>query len=445
MPFIPNTDEDRKKMLERIGVSDFECLLEGIPDGLRLKSLLNLPEPLSEMEVRRAADSLSRRNVGQHQVVSFMGAGAYDHYIPSVIDKLVSRSEYYTAYTPYQAEVSQGTLQTIYEYQSMICELTGMEVSNASIYDGASALSEAALMARSINTRGEMVIASTIHPRYRSAVRTYLHHLCHLIETPCGNGVTDLDCLSEKVGENTSAVVIQHPNFFGCLENVFEVAKIAHDAGALLVVCVDPISLGVIAAPGEYGADIVVGEGQPLGIPASFGGPFLGIFASKLEHVRKMPGRLVGRTTDVDGKEGFVLTLQTREQHIRREKATSNICTNEALCALASCVYLALMGKEGLHDVARLCVEKSHYLARQVADCDGFEMPFSAPFFKEFAVKCPVKPESLIASLVEKGFIPGVALGRLDRSLSDLLLIAVTENRTKSEMDALVSMLKEAC
>lgn len=444
MPFIPNTDEDRKKMLQRIGVSDVEALLEGIPDQLRLKSPLSLPEPLSEMEVRTAAEWLSRRNLNQKEVISFMGAGAYDHYIPSVIDRLISRSEYYTSYTPYQPEVSQGTLQTIYEYQSMICELTSMEVSNASIYDGASALSEAALMARSINGRSEIVVASTVHPRYTSAINTYLHHLCCLIEAPHKSGITDLNHLSEKVGKNTSAVVIQHPNFFGCLEDVFEMAEIAHNVGALLVVCVDPISLGVIAAPGDYGADIVVGEGQPLGIPTSFGGPFLGIFATRLKYVRKMPGRLVGRTTDLEGKEGFVLTLQTREQHIRREKATSNICTNEALYALASGIYLAVMGKQGLRDVARLCVEKSHYLARRVAECKGFEMPFSAPFFKEFAVKCPLKPESLITSLVDKGFIPGVPLGRLNRSLSDMLLIGVTEKRTKQEMDSLVSMLKEA-
>ncbi|TET81314.1 aminomethyl-transferring glycine dehydrogenase subunit GcvPA [candidate division TA06 bacterium] len=443
MPFIPNTDEDRRKMLERIGVADFASLLQDIPEELRLKSRLDLSEPLSEMEVRRAADSLSRKNVSQENAVSFMGAGVYDHYIPSVIDKIVSRAEYYTAYTPYQPEVSQGTLQVIYEYQSMICELTGMEVSNASMYDGASALAEAALMGRSINGREEIVLASTIHPRYRSAVKTYLHHLCCLIEIPHESGVSDLDYMSDKVGDNTCAIVVQQPNFFGCLEDVFEMAKMAHDAGAVLISCVDPVSLGVIAPPGDYGADITVGEGQPLGLPSSFGGPFLGIFASKSEHVRKMPGRLVGRTTDLDGQEGFVLTLQTREQHIRREKATSNICTNEALCALSSCVYLALMGKQGLCDAAKLCMEKSHYLAGRISELDGFQLPFSAPFFKEFAVKCPIRPEKFIASLVEKGFIPGVPLGRFDSSLSDMLLLAVTEKRTKQEMDSLVSLLRD--
>ena len=443
MPFIPNTDEDRRKMLERIGVAGFASLLEDIPEELRLESNLDLPESLSEMDVRRAADSLSSKNVSQENVVSFMGAGVYDHYIPSVVDKIVSRSEYYTAYTPYQPEVSQGTLQVIYEYQSMICELTGMEVSNASMYDGASALAEAALMGRSINGREEIILASTIHPRYRSAIRTYLHHLCCLIEVPYEDGVSDLNYVSDKVGDKTCAIVVQQPNFFGCLEDVFEMAKIAHDAGAVLISCVDPISLGVIAPPGDYGADIVVGEGQPLGLPSSFGGPFLGIFASKSEHVRKMPGRLGGRTTDADGQEGFVLTLQTREQHIRRERATSNICTNEALCALASCVYLALMGRKGLWGAARLCMEKSHYLAKRMSDLDGYQLPFPAPFFKEFAVKCPVHPGKMVSSLVEKGFVPGIPLGRFDSSLSDVLLVAVTEKRTKKEMDSLVSLLGE--
>jgi glycine dehydrogenase subunit 1 len=444
MPFIPNTDEDRKRMLERIGVSNFDSLLDTIPAGLRSKSGLGLPEPLSEMEVRKASFDLSGKNISQEQVVSFAGAGAYDHYIPSVVDTIISRSEYYTAYTPYQPEVSQGTLQTIYEYQSMICELTGMEASNASMYDGASACAEAALMARSINGRGEIILSSTIHPRYRSAVRTYLHHQCCIIEVPQRNGVSDLEFIAKKAGGNTSAILVQHPNFFGCLEDVFEMSRIAKDAGALFISCVDPISLGAIAPPGSYGADIAVGEGQALGLVPGFGGPFLGIFATKMEHVRKMPGRLVGRTKDSDGKEGFVLTLQTREQHIRREKATSNICTNEALCALASCVYLAIMGKQGLHDAARLCIEKSHYFAEAISKCKGFKLAFPGPFFKEVAVKCPHPAENIVTSLVKKGFIPGVSLGRFDSSMSDTILVAVTEKRTKQEIDALVSLLKEA-
>lgn len=443
MPFIPNTDEDRRKMLERIGVSDFASLLKDIPEELKLKSLLDIPEPLSEMDVRKVAQSLSRKNAGQESVVSFMGAGVYDHYIPSTVDKIISRSEYYTAYTPYQPEVSQGTLQVIYEYQSMICELTSMEVSNASMYDGASALAEAALMGRSINGRKEIMVASTIHPRYRSAIKTYLHHLCCLIQIPQENGVADMNFVSDKANDNTCAIVVQQPNFFGCLEDVFEMAKMAHDVGAVLISCVDPISLGVITPPGDYGADIVVGEGQPLGLPSSFGGPFLGIFASKNEHVRKMPGRIGARTTDTDGQEGFVLTLQTREQHIRRERATSNICTNEALCALASCVYLALMGRKGVSDVARLCAEKSHYLAGRMSELDGFHLAYTAPFFKEFVVKCPDRPEKIVASLAKKGFIPGVPLGRFDSSLSDMLVLAVTEKRTRQEMDSLVSLLEE--
>lgn len=444
MPFIPNTDEDRRKMLKRIGVPDFESLLTAVPEELRVSSPLDMPEPHTEMEVKKAATDLAGKNKSCEQVVSFMGAGAYDHYVPSVVDRVISRSEYYTAYTPYQAEVSQGTLLSIYEYQSMICELTGMEVSNASMYDGASALAEAALMARSINKRDEIVVASTVHPRYRSAVRTYLHHMCCLVDVPWRNGVSDLDSISDRVGDRTSAVLVQHPNFFGCLEDVFEISKIVHDAGALLVVCVDPISLGALAAPGDYQADIVVGEGQSLGIPSSFGGPFLGIFATKMEYVRRMPGRLVGRTTDANGKDGYVLTLQTREQHIRREKATSNICTNEALCALASSVYMALLGRQGLEELANLCAEKSHYLAKRISGVQGFELPFSAPFFKEFVVECPSRPEILVESALRDGIIPGVALGRFDESLSSMLLVCVTEKRTREEMDALARSLDEA-
>jgi glycine dehydrogenase subunit 1 len=444
MPFIPNTDEDRKKMLERIGVPDFEALLDGVPEELRLRTPLRMPDPLSEMEVKRAASSLAGRNVNCQEIVSFMGAGVYDHHIPSAVDSLISRSEYYTAYTPYQPEVSQGTLQTIYEYQSMICELTGMDVSNASMYDGASALAEAALMARSINSRNEILVASTIHPRYRGAVSTYLHHMCCLVDVPGSEGISDVDFVRDKVGDQTSAILLQHPNFYGCLEDVFEISEIAHSAGALLVVSIDPISLGILAPPGDYGADIVVGEGQPLGIPMSFGGPFLGIFATRMEYVRKMPGRLVGRTEDANGREGFVLTLQTREQHIRREKATSNICTNEALCALAASVYLALLGKQGIADVAKLCAEKSHYLARCLSDCKGFDLAFTAPFFKEFVLRCPARPEALVESLVSKGYIPGVPLGRFDEELASMLLVGVTEKRTKAEMDVLVALIKEA-
>ncbi len=446
MPFIPNTDEDRKRMLERIGVPDFESLLDGVPHELRLKSLLELPKALSEMEVKNEARALAAKNRSAEDVVSFLGAGVYDHYIPSVIDKIISRSEYYTAYTPYQPEVSQGTLQTIYEYQSMMCELTGMEVSNASMYDGASAMAEAALMAKAINGRSEILIARTVHPRYRGAVKTYLHHLCCIAEVPydAATGTTDLDFLSERSGDNTSAILVQHPNFFGCLEDVSEMSEIAHRAGALLVVCFDPVSLGILAPPGEYGADIAIAEGQALGIPMSFGGPLLGVFTTKMDHVRRMPGRLVGRTSDADGKRGFVLTLQTREQHIRREKATSNICTNEALCALSSALYLALLGKQGMREVAELCAEKSHYLSREISSCDGFENAFQAPFFKEFALKCPVPSEAVLEALLEKGFVPGVPLDRFGYGLREVLLVAVTEKRTKEEMDMLVSLLREA-
>lgn len=440
--FIPNTDKDREEMLKRIGVSSFEELLCEIPKELRLRGELELPPPLSELEVREELRRISQRNLSSENRVSFLGAGAYDHYVPSVVDHIISRPEFYTAYTPYQAEVSQGTLQTIYEYQSMVCELTAMEAANASMYDGASALAETVHMARAITGRERIVVSDAIHPHHLKVLETYSTGLEVPVSTvPMKDGRTDAEKLSGLVDEATAAVLIQHPNFFGCLEETEKIEKITHSQGALFVVSADPISLALLKPPGDYNADICVGEGQALGIPVSFGGPFLGLFATKREYVRQMPGRLIGKTVDADGNPGFVMTLQTREQHIRRERATSNICTNEGLCALAACVYLSSMGKKGLREIAELCLQKSHYLAERIEKLDGFELPYKVPFFKEFAVECSVPPKRIISELLDKGFFAGVRLGRFRDEWKNHLLIAVTEKRTRNELDRFVDEL----
>ncbi|MBI5756603.1 MAG: aminomethyl-transferring glycine dehydrogenase subunit GcvPA, partial [Nitrospirae bacterium] len=362
MEYIPNTIEDQTEMLKAVGVSSVEELFDNIPVDVRLKRDLNIPDAVSEFELLKDVNILGGMNAHTGDYVSFLGGGAYDHFIPSVVPHIISRSEFYTAYTPYQAEMSQGVLQTIYEYQTMICELTGMEVANASMYDGASAMAEAALMAARITKREEIVISAAVNPRYRKVLNTYLFGLKYPVTTVgWNNGVTDIERLSQAVSDKSAVVIVQYPNFFGSVEDIKGVIDAAHRAGAVAVVVADPIALGLLKSPGELGADIVVGEGQPLGIPLNFGGPYLGFFAAKMEHVRKMPGRIVGATVDTEGKTGYCLTFQTREQHIKRERATSNICTNEALVALAATVYMAAMGRQGLRDVATLCVQKTAY------------------------------------------------------------------------------------
>ncbi|MEW6686702.1 MAG: aminomethyl-transferring glycine dehydrogenase subunit GcvPA [Candidatus Edwardsbacteria bacterium] len=444
MPFIPNTDEQRQEMLKKIGVSSFAELIADIPEEIRLKADLCLPFPLSEIEVKKLLREMAEINADLEHHISFLGGGAYDHFIPSVISQIISRPEFYTAYTPYQAEVSQGTLQTIYEYQSLICELTGMDVSNASMYDGASALAEAGLMAHSYTKRSEIIVLNSLHPYYQKVLQTYVCGLnLSLKKIEIENGICSELELKKSLSEKTAAVLIQHPNFFGCLEPVEEITNLAHQFGALSIVCVDPISLGLLKSPGESGVDIVVGEGQALGIPQSFGGPYLGIFACKKELVRLMPGRIVGATTDAKGQKGYVLTLQTREQHIRREKATSNICTNEALCALAATIYLSIMGKEGLRKVAELCLQKSHYACEEMAKIPGFKQKFSAPFFKEFVIQTPISPKKIIQRLESKKIFAGIDLGRFSSEYQDCLLVAVTEKRTKEEIDLLVSELQK--
>src|SRR5689334_24982931 len=443
--YIANTPAEQRDMLRTIGVSSLEDLLVKIPPKARLSRPLALPPALAEADLVRHMRELAAKNADADRFVCFQGGGSYDHYVPSPINHLISRGEFFTAYTPYQPEASQGTLRTIYEYQTMIAELTGMDVANASIYDGASSLAEAALMAHSVTERTEIVLARGVNPLYRRVVATYCDGPgIRLRDVPAPEGVLDGEAARKLVGAKTAALVIQSPNFYGCLEDVGVAAELAHAAGALLIVVADPVNLGVLEAPGRLGADIVVGEGQGLGVPMSFGGPNLGVFAAKNALVRRMPGRLVGATVDRDGQRGFVLTLQTREQHIRRAKATSNICTNVALCALMATIYLATLGRRGLVKVGELSTAKAHYAAERLAKIPGASLRFNAPFFKEFALKLPKAPDRVIPRLAKQGFLAGVPLKTFDRALTDCLLVAVTEKRTKAEIDAFAAALEKA-
>ncbi len=443
MQYLPLTPQDEKEMLARIGVASFDDLIEQIiPKDLQCRGDIPLPDALSESEVRKVLGTLvgMNRHAGDH--VSFLGAGVYDHYIPAIIDSLISRSEFYTAYTPYQAEVSQGTLQTIFEYQSVIAELTSMDVSNASMYDGGSALAEACHMACTIKNKSKIVLADLIHPSYQKITRTYTHECgVKIVQCPAKDGLTDIGALKDLVDTDTSCVCVQQPNFYGYLESVDEIEKVAHEKGALLVSVVDPISLGVIKPPGEYNADIAVGEGQALGIPQGFGGPLLGIFASRMDFIRYMPGRIVGQTTDVEGRRGFVLTLQTREQHIRREKATSNICTNEALMALCALIYLCTLGKQGIIDVGNLCMSKSHYLRDKLKDVKGVKIAYENEFFKEFLVETEKPATEIMEKLLDHKIFGGVPMSLFDEKKQNQFLVAVTEKRTKEEMDLFADCL----
>ncbi len=442
MPFIVNTASEREEMLQAIGVSSFDALLADIPEEIRLKRDLDLFPALDEPQVRKLLEGLAAANQSTADYVSFLGGGAYDHFIPAAIKTITSRSEFYTAYTPYQAEVSQGTLQAIYEYQSLICRLYEMDVANASMYDGATALAEAVLMAMNVTGRSQVVVAGKLHPFNSSVLKTYLEAAGHqsVIQNTLEEGIGSIAALRELVGPNVAAVVLQQPNFYGCLEEVEAIGAIAHEKGALFVVSADPLSLGVLAAPGSYGADIAVGEGQPLGSSQSFGGPYLGIFTVKQPLVRKIPGRLVGMTKDRDGEDGFILTLQTREQHIRREKATSNICSNQALNALQAAVYLSLLGKEGLQQVAAQSAQGAHYLAKKIAAIPGFCVKYQSPFFREFVVETPVPAAFVIERMLEHKIFAGYDLAALGETG---LLVAVTEKRTKEELDGFIARLRE--
>lgn len=442
MDYRPNTPKDREEMLKTIGVQSIEELFSDIPPALRFKGDMKLPPALSEFEVSKLLRELAGKNTAQDLVI-FAGAGAYDHYVPAVVRHVLGRSEFYTAYTPYQPEVSQAVLQSIFEYQTMICELTGMDAANASMYDGASAAAESVTIAAGLTRRSVALVSRTVHPETRIVTETYAKgHGITVKEVPFENGVTSVKELENLLSGDVACVVIQQPNFFGNIEPVDEISKKVQEAGATLIVQVNPLSLGVLRPPAEYGAEIVVGEGQALGNPLAFGGPYLGILAVKNKYLRRMPGRLVGETVDNRGQRGFVLTLQTREQHIRRERATSNICSNEALNALAATVYLTWLGKEGIRELAEHCVAKAHYLAERISGLKGYELAWNTPFFNEFAVKCPVDPEKIVKSLVSKKILAGYPLGRAYPELKDHLLIAVTEKRTKKEMDDLLAGLE---
>lgn len=445
MPFIPNSDKDRELMLEKIGVKHFDELVASIPLSVRFKGDLNLYPQLSEYEVEKLMKKYAKKNISTDTHICFMGGGAYDRFIPSIVPATIDRPEFRTAYTPYQAEVSQGTLQVMYEFQSMICELTKMPIANASLYDGASSLAEACLMANAHNKLTDVIFVGTIHPNYIEVVKTICYGKGLNFKYVSNiDGAADLEKLKQEVDANTSAVVVQQPNFFGNLEDVYEIEKIAHtNSKTLFIVVADITSLSIIDPPGNYNADVVVGEGQGLGISLSFGGPYLGIFACKEEYLRKLPGRITGKTVDQDGKPGYVLTLQTREQQIKREKATSNICTNQGLFMLAATIYMETLGREGLKEVANNSYNNAHYLASEISKLNGFSLANDNAFVYEFCVKTPVEPQVIIDAAIENGFLAGIDTKIVGNEKMNGLLIAVTEKRDKEEMDAFVSFLSK--
>lgn len=459
-PYIPHSEEDIKDLCREVGVKDISGLLAGYPEELLMKEPLDLPSGLSEQSVSAHMRKLSKANITVDEVPSFLGAGAYNHYIPAVVDHVLLRSEFYTAYTPYQPEISQGTLQAIFEYQTMICQLTGMDVSNASLYDGASATAEAVLMALRLTSRKKAIVASTLHPEYRETVSTYLsggEGQTELVDFDIESGVTPLEALRDKVDDSTACVVIQSPNFFGAVEDLRKAASIAHEKGALLIAVVsEALSMALLKSPGESGADITVGEAQSFGNHLSFGGPYLGFMAVKDSLMRQMPGRVVGETLDKSGKRAYCLTLATREQHIRREKATSNICTNQGLSALACAVYLSALGRSGLMELAKLNLSKAEYLKKALSSIDGVRVAFTTPTFNEFVInvggdvgggdsKAPAKDsEEVLSALLAKGaIVGGLALKRFYPKLTGHILVAATEMNSKEEMDAFQVALRK--
>jgi glycine dehydrogenase subunit 1 len=443
MAYVPHTDKDRRTMLAAIGLERMEELYDAIPKEVRFPDL-DLPDPISEMEITREMLTLSEANLEVQHVPCFLGAGAYNHFIPSVIDHILRRNEFYTAYTPYQPEISQGTLQAIFEYQSLMCNLTGMEVSNASHYDGATALAEAVILAinQHRGKRNKVLLSPTIHPHYRQVVRTYIQGMGM---TVIGDDSLDTSTtkLAEMLDMETALVAVQYPDFLGRIEDFSSLGEVASEKGALFCVVVNPLALGLLKPPSEFGADIVVGDGQPLGIPLSYGGPYVGIFTTLQKYVRKMSGRLVGETVDSRGQRGYVLTLTPREQHIRRDKATSNICTNQGLMALATAVYLSIMGKQGLREVAELCYHKAHYAAEQIDALDHYSLWHRGSFFHEFVVACPRPIAEINDRLLEHDILGGYDLGHDYPALTDHMLIAVTEVINKEDIDELVTVLEE--
>ncbi len=443
-PYIPTTHEDEQEMLKSIGLNSPEDLFGDIPKELQLNRDLNLPKAKSELEVSNYLTSLAKKNCSLSEMPCFLGAGAYDHYIPSIVDHIISRSEFYTSYTPYQPEISQGTLQYIFEFQTLICNLTGMDVANASLYDGGTAITEAALMAAAHSRKDEIIVSKTVRPESRQILKTYAHtQNLKVIEVDMKDGVTDLEELEKTVNDNTAAVIVQSPNFFGIIEDLKATGEIVHKAKkAIYVASVDPISLAILKKPGELGVDIVVGEGQGMGIPVAFGGPYLGFIATKSQYMRKLPGRIVGQTEDKNGERSFVLTLTAREQHIRREKATSNICSNQGLNVLAATVYMVTMGKEGLKEVALQSTKKAHYAFETLTKSGKFKPVFDKPFFKEFAITSDLDADTISNELKENNIIGGYHLGKDYPQFINSVLYAVTEKRTKEEIDKLSSVLE---
>ncbi len=446
MSYISLSKKDRKEMLAKIGVSSVDDLFRSIPETLIMKGALDVPHAMTEPELNQHFMALAQRN-SYHTFLSFLGAGAYSHMIPAIVDYLSSRGEFISPYTPYQPEVSQGTLQIIYEFQTLICQLTGVDIANASLYDGASGAAEAVLMAHRIKAKPKVLAAKTLHPQYREAIETYSKNLEFSVEDIAYSqtGETDLEDLKKKLSEETSAIVVQSPNFFGVIEKIREISGLAHDHQALsIVVITEPVSLGILESPGQLGADIITGEGQSFGLPLGFGGPFLGFMACKRELIRQFPGRIAGETRDVDGKRGFVLTLSTREQHIRREKATSNICTNQAWCALRATIFLETLGKKGLKELSWQNLQKAHYALDHLTRLKGVRRKFDGAFFNEFVLEFEKPWQDIDKFLKDKGIIGGFPLEKVFPELANCALLCVTELHKREDIDKLVMLLREA-
>lgn len=441
--YLPMTEKDQQEMLEAIGVSKIDDLFQDIPEAVRFQGEYKVKPAKSEVELTKELSALAAKNDDTKTYTSFLGAGVYDHYVPVIVDHVLSRSEFYTAYTPYQPEISQGELQAIFEFQTMICELTGMDVANSSMYDGGTALAEAATLSCGQTRRKKILVSATVHPEYKDVIRAYAKgQYIEVIEIPYKDGLTDLSIMKEQMTEEVAGVIVQYPNFFGRIEPLEQMEGFIHDQKGLFIVCSNPLALGTLTPPGKFGADIVVGDAQPFGIPAAFGGPHCGYFAVTSKLMRKVPGRLVGQTIDEEGQRGFVLTLQAREQHIRRDKATSNICSNQALNALAASVAMTALGKKGVREMAVQNIQKAHY-AKKALRMKGIEIIFDGPSFNEFVLKLPKSYEQCNEQLLQKGMIGGYHLGLTYPELEDHMLVAVTELRTKEEIDLFAYELGE--
>jgi glycine dehydrogenase subunit 1 len=439
--YLPMTEQDKKEMLEAIGVSAVEELFQDIPESVRFKGEYNIKQAKSESALLKEMSRLAAENADLKSYTSFLGAGVYDHYMPVIVDHVISRSEFYTAYTPYQPEISQGELQAIFEFQTMISELTGMDVANSSMYDGGTALAEAAMLSTGHTRRKKILLSTAVHPETREVVKTYAKgQYVEVIEVPYKDGITDVTALKELISDDIAGVIVQYPNFFGRVEPLKEIEEMVHANKSMFIVSSNPLALGALTPPGKLGADIVAGDAQPFGIPSSFGGPHCGYFAVTNKLLRKVPGRLVGQTVDENGKRGFVLTLQAREQHIRRDKATSNICSNQALNALAASVAMTALGKKGVKEMAVRNIQKAHY-AKQALKAKGIDVVFDGPSFNEFVIKLPVSHKRASDVLYQKGIIGGFNLGRSYPELKDHMLVAVTEMRTKEEIDEFAAEL----